>query len=320
MHRRAPSRLSVARATHTRRKAGSRLGLARSDETSDRRGASMSRRHALSSEETVKSMVILRSLPFATLSIAVYASACAQTAGPVVFEEDSGATSATADGGGGASSGGASSSGSGGSSGIASSSGGGSSSSSGSSSGSPIDSGGGVCSSCSVDQDCQRGCPAGPGGTVWCCTSAICYQAMTACPLPSDGGSDGGGSNSGSDGGRDAAVSVDAGPNDALCQTMATTAACQTCCANNHVAGDQTFTTALQGCACAAGGACRLPCATEYCANLAPTVGDACDTCLNGSLSPDAGGTCINPVTAACLADRDCVALLGNTGCLSGCP
>ena len=269
------------------------------------------------------------------LVVALHAAGCASQASSNGFlTDDGGETSsgsssgnggnstssssgAGPSGSGGGSSGGASSSGSGAgaASGSASSSGAGSSTSS---SGSKATDGGSACvSSCKMDQECQASCGAVRPGYVWCCGSSTCYQWTTACPVPTDGSGSSSSSSSGSSsggGGADAAVS------DAVCQAMATNAACQQCCVTNHMHGYNTYLTSEMACACGTTGVCKTQCATEFCASAQTTQGDACDTCLNNSLSADGGGTCLTPVTNACLADADCLALLSTTGCVSGCP
>jgi hypothetical protein len=324
-----PGRVSkgrLARVAHTHkpgRNAGTHKQRSRTRAMCGHRGAGDRRW-----EQTVKSIRIVRGPPFAAVIVAVCAMGCAKTGVPdFSFEDDGGGAAANAEGGSEAGSGSGSGSGRGGSggsgSGSASSSGGaggsgsGSSSGSASSSGSPVDSGGRACGSCSVDQDCTNNCVAAQAGFVWCCanstSSATCYQ-VTACPNPSDGGGVSDAST------RSDASGPDAAPNDALCSAMSTTAACQTCCINNHTHGDQTYNAAIQACACGAAGVCQTQCATEYCAGAATAAGDPCANCVNGSLGGDAGGTCINPVTVACRADPDCVALLSTSGCVAGCP
>jgi hypothetical protein len=102
---------------------------------------------------------------------------------------------------------------------------------------------------------------------------------------------------------------------------MSTNATCSQCCVQLHSAGQTTAVNALTSCACGTSGVCKTQCATEFCAKANTTAGDACDTCIQNSLSPDAGAAgCYNQFATACTNDPDCVALYGNTGCLSGCP
>jgi hypothetical protein len=99
---------------------------------------------------------------------------------------------------------------------------------------------------------------------------------------------------------------------------MTTYAQCQTCCVQAHTHGQQTVQTTLTACACGASGVCQSQCASEFCAQKPIYQGDACATCMNSALAPDAGATgCYNQVTQACQADPDCGAL---GACLAGCP
>jgi hypothetical protein len=108
---------------------------------------------------------------------------------------------------------------------------------------------------------------------------------------------------------------------DAQCAMLSTNQACFDCCATNHMHGYQTFQTALTNCECTSPGACKTQCATEYCAMKSPTTGDACDTCITGNFTPDAGASgCYDPVATACMGDPDCVAMYSQTGCVSACP
>jgi hypothetical protein len=114
--------------------------------------------------------------------------------------------------------------------------------------------------------------------------------------------SGGGTSSSGSSGGTDAeCANPDAD-------------ACSTCCANNHATGYNTYETALGNCECTSPGTCATQC-SGACSGGTETT--ACQTCIEGSLDPDAGGACYNPLVTACNADPDCVALLtcANTYC-----
>jgi hypothetical protein len=65
------------------------------------------------------------------------------------------------------------------------------------------------------------------------------------------------------------------------------------------------------------GGACSTQCAASYCMMMNPTPGDACDTCINDSLSADAGGTCLAPLESACPNGGVCDGWLT---CAGGCP
>ena len=187
--------------------------------------------------------------------------------------------------------------------GSSSGSSGGSSSSSGGAS--PVDSGP-VCGACNVNADCTASCH-GAAGSLYCCDppsiaggSGICFLAnTTTCPTFGVGGA------------------TDAGASDAQCQAMPS-AACQTCCTTLHARGLQTAQNVITGCDCGAAGACRVPCAAEFCAGRATTSGDACDVCISNSTATTGG--CFNAFNAGCGADPDCVALFSNTGCLAGCP
>jgi hypothetical protein len=106
----------------------------------------------------------------------------------------------------------------------------------------------------------------------------------------------------------------DGGP-EPICQALAT-AACNTCCANNHVAGVEAFAQQLRACACGSPGVCRTACATEFCGSGKTTTGDACDTCLKDSLVPAAGGQCLGQVTATCEQNPACTAYVS---CVKGC-
>jgi len=63
--------------------------------------------------------------------------------------------------------------------------------------------------------------------------------------------------------------------------------------------------------------ACPTQCTKELCATppVQITPNDPCDLCTSAALS----GVCNTPVSTACQADPDCVALVGVGGCLDGC-
>ena len=72
----------------------------------------------------------------------------------------------------------------------------------------------------------------------------------------------------------------------------------------------------IQSCDCGTSGSCTTTCASEFCLNGSVTsAGDACDTCINDSLEPDAG--CYTQIDDDCSADANCVAYLD---CADGCP
>ncbi len=114
------------------------------------------------------------------------------------------------------------------------------------------------------------------------------------------------------------------GGSDQACQMMGTTTACVSCCSSLHPAGFTAFQNQLLACECSANGGmavCQTPCATELCAMppMQPTTGDACDTCVQGSLGVGDGGlgACVSPVIGGCMADPTCNTYLN---CISGCP
>jgi hypothetical protein len=73
----------------------------------------------------------------------------------------------------------------------------------------------------------------------------------------------------------------------------------------------------IQACDCGTSGVCQTSCATEYCSNgTITTAGDACEVCLDNSLSPD-GGACLSQLTTACDGNADCLAYVT---CTNGCP
>jgi hypothetical protein len=122
------------------------------------------------------------------------------------------------------------------------------------------------------------------------------------------------------------------GVTDAQCQMMTGMAAdgntnCADCCLTNHKMGAATFFGARDACICSAEGGmgvCQTQCATELCAAMpkSSVMGDACYNCVDMALGgmDAAMPACVMAVDTACMADPDCLALFGNTGCLSGCP
>jgi hypothetical protein len=105
--------------------------------------------------------------------------------------------------------------------------------------------------------------------------------------------------------GLDAAEGEDAA-GDMVCGEQADQSDCASCCNTDHAAGNAYLWDALVSCACSSGGPCVANCASEACAGADVTEGDACDTCLNDSLS--SSGACEGPVLASCDADADCLA------------
>jgi hypothetical protein len=110
---------------------------------------------------------------------------------------------------------------------------------------------------------------------------------------------------------------------DEACAVKGTAQACQTCCAQGHQKGYQTYFGALLACACTgaggdagAAGACAAECKDTVCKATPSNPDAACNACLSEVLA-DQSAACTAPLTSACQADTDCVALLG---CAQGCP
>jgi hypothetical protein len=99
----------------------------------------------------------------------------------------------------------------------------------------------------------------------------------------------------------------DAGP-DPACGMQTTQSACAQCCATANPAAVNTLNTAITSCACGASGPCATPCASEVCAGIPATSGDACYACLSSALG--ASGSCYTPVQTACVADPACASYL----------
>jgi hypothetical protein len=102
---------------------------------------------------------------------------------------------------------------------------------------------------------------------------------------------------------------------------------CADCCLTNHKMGAKTFFGARDNCICAADGGmgvCQSQCAATLCAAMPKSsmMGDPCYNCVDQALGgmDAANPACVMAVDTACQADPDCLALFGNTGCLSGCP
>ena len=110
-------------------------------------------------------------------------------------------------------------------------------------------------------------------------------------------------------------------PTDEDCKLEADYAACNTCCAKFHVNGYATFESALRQCACdATTGPCKTACASTSCLGPGKQPDAACRTCLESAMGfggGGGGGQCAGPVSTACQADADCLALYG---CSSTCP
>ena len=111
----------------------------------------------------------------------------------------------------------------------------------------------------------------------------------------------------------DTGSTVDAGSPDEQCAADKKT--CQSCCQSGHSAGFQVYLQALLTCGCKAG-VCDTACKTTACASPPAQPDNACISCLQGTLSPDAGKSCAGDVTKACVADTDCKAL---NDCAGGC-
>lgn len=92
------------------------------------------------------------------------------------------------------------------------------------------------------------------------------------------------------------------------CGASATQSACAECCGSLNPAGVSTLNTAIQACACGTSGTCATECATEVCADIPASSGDACFTCLSAALATS--GPCYASVQAACTADPGCSAYL----------
>jgi hypothetical protein len=110
-----------------------------------------------------------------------------------------------------------------------------------------------------------------------------------------------------SEAGTDAhAMDVDVDAGDLACGKEPDQSDCATCCENDHPAGNAYLYNALVVCACASGGPCQTPCASEACVGIPAAGGDACDTCLTAALSST--GACDGSVLASCDTNADCLA------------
>jgi hypothetical protein len=105
-------------------------------------------------------------------------------------------------------------------------------------------------------------------------------------------------------------------PTDSTCASESTLSDCEQCCLTVHPEGYSVYDGALIPCACTSPGACATECATELCNNQPVTSGDACDTCITGSLNQNTGA-CYSAVAAACQGDSDCTDLFGT--CIPPC-
>jgi len=95
---------------------------------------------------------------------------------------------------------------------------------------------------------------------------------------------------------------------DPACAAEGTVSACAECCGTGEPSGVNTLNAAIQACACGTTGACASECATEVCASIPATEGDACYTCLSAALATT--GPCDTPVHTTCTADPSCSAYL----------
>lgn len=96
------------------------------------------------------------------------------------------------------------------------------------------------------------------------------------------------------------------GGGDATCTAKADYDTCSGCCETNHSTGADTFYGALIDCLCGSS-VCATQCATSLCAASPtnPPSGSACETCIQNKEQT----SCQTPVSNACGADPDCVAL-----------
>ena len=103
---------------------------------------------------------------------------------------------------------------------------------------------------------------------------------------------------------------------EAECASLTTQQGCFVCCSQYHKPGYATYYNALRSCACGASGQCAKECGATACTgpNVAPDA--ACRACLDKVMAPSTGA-CVQPVTAACSPDADCVAMYM---CSTKCP
>ena len=107
------------------------------------------------------------------------------------------------------------------------------------------------------------------------------------------GGAAGAGGGTGGSGGFD--------PNDQVCLTKGSRAACLSCCGDNHAAW-QMVVQATRDCVCTSPGKCQSACASDYC--LATPGSSACYDCIFPTLA--SGQPCYTAAKQACGTDSDC--------------
>src|SRR5260370_1397653 len=96
--------------------------------------------------------------------------------------------------------------------------------------------------------------------------------------------------------------SGDAGAgSDLACIVLTTSAACDTCCTNNHPVGEQAYQDAIGNCICGppngTNGVCQTQCAQTDCSSdqdASSITGDPCDLCQTQAVDGD-GGACAKP-------------------------
>ena len=103
---------------------------------------------------------------------------------------------------------------------------------------------------------------------------------------------------------------------DTTCEAQTSKSQCEQCCLTVHPTGYDVYHQELVSCACTSPGPCASDCATELCANQPTTPGDACETCINASLTQGTGA-CYDGIAAACQSDTDCTALFST--CIPPC-
>lgn len=118
------------------------------------------------------------------------------------------------------------------------------------------------------------------------------------------------------DGGQTAPEEPEEPKTDAECASLTTQQGCFICCSQYHKPGYATYDTALRGCACGASGQCAKECAGTACQGPNVTPDAACRACLEKVMTPNTGA-CVQPVTAACAPNADCVAMYT---CSTTCP
>lgn len=95
------------------------------------------------------------------------------------------------------------------------------------------------------------------------------------------------------------------GPAPIACAASVNGTACFTCCQAANPKALPVLHRAWDDCVCHSPGACATTCAATYCNGIAPTAGDACDTCLEAN-----DPTCSQQAEGACKASLDCKPLL----------